>query len=78
MVKAALKSTNEEIAQGWHQTIENMRQDFRIRRRQRLLVAEYKGKVAGYINVYPDSKWGAFANLGYRKSWISGFYKVSQ
>lgn len=29
------------------------------------LVAEYKGNIAGYINVYPNSKWGAFANQGY-------------
>ncbi len=29
------------------------------------LVAEYKGNVAGYINVYPSSTWGAFAGQGY-------------
>lgn len=29
------------------------------------LVAEYQGQVAGYVNVYPGSQWGAFANRGY-------------
>lgn len=29
------------------------------------MVAEYKGNVAGYINVYPDSQSGAFADRGY-------------
>lgn len=29
------------------------------------LVAEYKGNVAGYINIYLNSKYGAFANQGY-------------
>lgn len=58
--------TNEEIAQGWNQTIEKY-----LRRLQDQeagvaipLVAEYKGFVAGYISIYPDSKNGAFANQG--------------
>ncbi len=29
------------------------------------LAAEYKGNVAGYINIYPNSEWGAFAGRGY-------------
>ena len=29
------------------------------------LVAEYKGNPAGYINVYFDSQWGAFAGKGW-------------
>lgn len=29
------------------------------------LVVEYQGNVAGYINVYPDPKQGAFADKGY-------------
>ncbi|MGI6742460.1 MAG: GNAT family N-acetyltransferase [Eubacteriales bacterium] len=59
--------TDEEIAQGWHQTIEKYetRLQDQAEGKAIALVAEYKGKVAGYINVYPDSKWGAFANLGY-------------
>lgn len=29
------------------------------------LVAEYKGNIAGYFNVYPDAKWGPFGNKGW-------------
>lgn len=29
------------------------------------LAAEYMGNPAGYINVYPDSPWGAFGGIGY-------------
>lgn len=29
------------------------------------MVAEYQGKVAGYINVHPDSQWGVFAGKDY-------------
>ena len=29
------------------------------------LVAEYQGHPAGYVNVYPDSQWGALGNQGY-------------
>ncbi|MDE7351665.1 MAG: GNAT family N-acetyltransferase [Acetatifactor sp.] len=59
--------TDEEIAQGWSQTIEKykMRLQHQAEGKAISLVAEYKGNVAGYINVYPDSKWGAFANQGY-------------
>ena len=59
--------TDEEIAQGWHQTIEKymLRLQDQDEGRAIALVAEYKGNVAGYINVYPDSKWGAFANQGF-------------
>lgn len=58
--------TKEEIAQGWDQTVEKYTrrlqdQDAGI---ALSLVAEYNGNVAGYINVYPYSKWGAFANRG--------------
>lgn len=59
--------TDEEVAQGWNQSIEK----YLTRLRDQAdglsisLVAEYKGNVAGYINVYPDSKWGSFANMGY-------------
>ncbi|MFR8331914.1 MAG: GNAT family N-acetyltransferase [Oscillospiraceae bacterium] len=28
-------------------------------------MAEHQGQVAGYVNVYPDSQWGASANRGY-------------
>ena len=29
------------------------------------LVAEYKGNVAGYFNVYPNAKWGPFGDKGW-------------
>lgn len=78
--------TDEEIAQGWDATIDKylMRLKDQAEGRSISLVAEYKGKVAGYINVYPDSKWGAFAHQGlpeivdfgvlekYRKQGIGG------
>lgn len=59
--------TCEEIAQGWNQTIENyeMRQQHQASGRSVALVAEYKGNVAGYVNVYQDSGNGPFANQGY-------------
>lgn len=55
-----------EIAQGWHATIDKyeMRLKDQAEGKAIALVAVYKGNVAGYINVYPDSKWGAFANQG--------------
>lgn len=59
--------TDEEIAQGWHQTIEKyeMRLQHQAQGKSIALIAEYKGNIAGYINVYPNSEWGAFANQGY-------------
>lgn len=59
--------TDEEIAQGWHQSIEKyeMRLQHQAEGKAISLVAEYGGNIAGYINVYPNSKSGAFANQGY-------------
>ena len=59
--------TDEEVAQGWDQSVEKYETRLKDQAEGRAisLVAEYKGCVAGYINVYPDSKWGAFAGLGY-------------
>lgn len=59
--------TEEEIAQGWEGDIEKyeMRLKHQAEGKSISLVAEYKGNVAGYINVYPDSQWGAFADQGY-------------
>lgn len=58
--------TDEEVAQGWDQTIEKYHRRLRDQASGTAvsLVAEYKGNVAGYINVYPNSKWGSFANQG--------------
>ena len=61
--------TEEEIAQGWHQTVEKYEMRLRDQAEGKCisLVAEYQGQVAGYINVYWD--WaitaGAFAGKGY-------------
>lgn len=58
--------TDAEIAQGWDASIDK----YRMRLRDQAegtsisLAAEYQKKIAGYINIYPDSKWGAFANQG--------------
>lgn len=59
--------TQEEIAQGWDATVDKYEMRLRDRQEKKavVLVAEYQGKVAGYINVYPDSTWGAYANMGY-------------
>ncbi len=59
--------TAEEIAQGWNANVDKY--EMRLRDRQEknaaVLVAEYQGKVAGYINVYPVSEWGPYAGKGY-------------
>lgn len=56
----------EEIAQGWDSSAEKyeMRLEHHSSGISVSLVAEYNGRSAGYINVYPDSKWGAFADQG--------------
>lgn len=52
--------TREEIAQGWHQTIDKYLKRLEDQKQGRCisLAAEYRGNVAGYINVYPESKEG--------------------
>ena len=59
--------TDEEIAQGWHQSVEKYldRLQDQAQGACTSLVAEFDGKVAGYVNVYPNSNRGAFANMGY-------------
>lgn len=56
--------TREEIAQGWHQTIDKYLTRLEHQKRGLCisLVAEYRGNVAGYINVYPRSVEGPFGN----------------
>ena len=55
-----------EIEQGWQSTAEKYEMRLRDQAAGKSinLVAEYHGCVAGYINVYPDSKWGAFGGTG--------------
>lgn len=58
---------NEEHAQGWHVSAEKY--ETRLKHQEQgksiSLVAEYRGNLAGYINIYPNSERGAFANRGY-------------
>ncbi|MBO5031455.1 MAG: GNAT family N-acetyltransferase [Lachnospiraceae bacterium] len=56
--------TDEEIQQGWSAVIDKYENRLKDQQDGKAiaLVAEYKGNVAGYINVYPNSCWGAFAN----------------
>lgn len=57
----------EERAQGWinaaadkyYMRLTDMREGRAV-----ALAAEYRGEIAGYINVYPDSPWGAFGGKG--------------
>ena len=59
--------TDKEIAQGWQSTVDKyeMRLKHQSEGKSVSLVAEYQGNIAGYINIYPSSEWGAFANRGY-------------
>lgn len=58
---------DEEVAQGWHQTVEKY--EMRLAHAEKglcvSLVAEYQGQVAGYINVYREGLSGAFAGRGW-------------
>lgn len=58
--------TDAEREQGWNATEDKY---FRRLEDQKAgkaisMVAEYAGKPVGYINVYPDSVWGAFGGKG--------------
>lgn len=59
--------TDEEIAQGWQASVDKyeMRLQHQSEGKSISLVAEYQGNVTGYINIYPNSEWGAFAGQGY-------------
>lgn len=59
--------TDEEIAQGWDAGADKyeMRLKHQSEGKSVSLVAEYQGNIAGYINIYPNSEWGAFAGQGY-------------
>lgn len=56
-----------EREQGWNATIDKYERRLRDQKDGICiaLTAEYLGQVAGYVNVYPNSPWGAFANQGY-------------
>ncbi len=57
----------EERAQGWNQSADKYCERLRHRSEGRCiaLAAEYRGSIAGYISVYPNSEWGAFGGKGY-------------
>lgn len=59
--------SREETAQGWHSSTEKL--EMRLRHMKEgiciPITAEYGGVAAGYVNVYPDCKWGAFGGKGY-------------
>ncbi|MDE7324764.1 MAG: GNAT family N-acetyltransferase [Lachnospiraceae bacterium] len=61
--------TDGEIEQGWDSEgrLDKylMRLKDQAKGRAVALAAEYCGAVAGYINIYPDAKYGAFAGFGY-------------
>jgi len=59
--------TAEEIAQGWDADISKYEARLKDQSEGKAvsLVAEYHGQVSGYINIYPNSTWGAFADRGY-------------
>lgn len=60
--------THEEHLQGWtHQKVEKYQQRLQDVADNKCvaLVAEYKGNVAGYFNVYPDTKSGFFVGKGW-------------
>lgn len=59
--------TDAEIEQGWSVSVEKYRKRLEDQRSGKAisLVAEYSGKAIGYINVYPNSPWGAFGGKGY-------------
>ena len=58
--------TDGEIEQGWDQSIEKYNRRLRDAAAGKCvsLAAEFLGQVAGYVNVYPDSAWGAFGGQG--------------
>ena len=58
--------TDEERAQGWNASVEKYERRLRDQADGKCisLAAEYQGHPAGYVNVYPDSKWGALGGKG--------------
>ncbi len=62
----AQKIAEGEKAQGWDASPSKylMRLRHRDEGRCIALAAEYHGEIAGYVNVYPDCKWGAFGGKG--------------
>ena len=66
--KDAAQIAEAERAQGW---LGNLEEKYRQRLKDQArgaciaLVAECNREAVGYINVYPDSRWGSFGGMGY-------------
>lgn len=56
-----------EREQGWNASAEKYLKRLEDQKSGKAvsMVAEYCGRPVGYINVYPDSMWGAFRGKGY-------------
>ncbi len=66
--KDAKAITDAEREQGWiFASVEKYLKRLEDQKTQKAvaLVAEYSGKPVGYINIYPNSAWGAFGGKGY-------------
>ena len=65
--KDAQAITDAEIEQGWDANIEKYQKRLEDQQSGKAisLVAEYSGNPVGYINIYPNSAWGAFGGKGY-------------
>ncbi len=59
--------TDAEIEQGWDASVEKYHRRLEDQRAGKAiaLAAECAGRPVGYINIYPDSMWGAFGGKGY-------------
>ena len=59
--------TDAEMDQGWNASIEKYLKRLEDQQTGKAisLVAEYSGKPVGYINIYPNSTWGAFGGKNY-------------
>ena len=59
--------TDAEMEQGWDASIEKYLKRLEDQQTGKAisLVAEYSGKPVGYINIYPNSTWGAFGGKNY-------------
>lgn len=59
--------TDEERIQGWDADIAKYETRLKDQRQGVCisLVAEYRGHPAGYVNIYPNSTWGAYGKTGY-------------
>ena len=62
----AEKIVEAELRQGWHSKLSGYLKRLEDQRAglSHALIAVYRGEVAGYVNVYLNSLWGAFGGKG--------------